>query len=252
MHNKRYGQISDKRNSTGQRDTNESNQQSSFRDQDYNRYSSDENYGPSSRGDYSNSESDQEYFGGRGRKNYSNSLDDGRMQMGRGNQSAAYRSDTSNQSGYSSPYPSGNYDRNSSQSWSPQSDNKESLWESAKESAKSFFGKGPKGFKRSDERIKEDVCEALYHDHSVDASEIEVSVKDCEVTLSGSVSERRMKRMAEDCAESVTGVRDVRNEIRVQSQADKTFGANDALMSDQTLDRTDKSKSRTANPNKIM
>lgn len=254
MQNKQYGQDGDNRNSTNQRDSNERNQRSNLRDQDYNRYSSDENYDQSSRGDYPTSETDQEYSSDRGRKNYSSSLDDGRIQMGRGKSSVNHRSDTSKQSGYSSPYPSGNYDRNSSQSWAPHSDsdNKESLWESAKESTKSFFGKGPKGFKRSDEKIKEDVCEALYHDHSVDASDIEVNVKDCEVTLSGTVSERRMKRMAEDCAESVTGVSDVRNEIRVQSQTDKTFGASNTLMGDQTQDRTDKSKNRTATSNKVM
>jgi BON domain-containing protein len=36
------------------------------------------------------------------------------------------------------------------------------------------------------------------------------------VTLSGTVAERHLKRMAEDVAERCSGVRDVKNEIRVQ------------------------------------
>ncbi|MBC7753791.1 MAG: BON domain-containing protein [Moraxellaceae bacterium] len=252
MQNKRYGQGGDNRYSTNQREANEQNQQSKFRNQDYGRNASEGDYDQFSSSDYPASAAEQDYFDGRQRKNYSSNFDDGRIQTGRGNGSLDHRSDTSKQAGYSSPYPSGNYDLNSSQSWSPQSHSKESLWESAKEKTKSFFGKGPKGFKRSDERIKDDVCEALYHDHAVDATDIEVSVKDSEVTLSGTVSERRMKRVAEDCAESVTGVSDVRNEIRVHSQTDKTFGSSNTSIGDQAQDRSDKAKNRTAIPNKVM
>lgn len=80
-------------------------------------------------------------------------------------------------------------------------------------------GKGPKGYKRSDERIEEDVNEALARDPSLDASEIEVKVKDGEVTLSGTVPDRRMKRRAEDCAEDCSGVRDVQNHLRLEKSA---------------------------------
>src|SRR5687768_14709240 len=48
-------------------------------------------------------------------------------------------------------------------------------------------GKGPKGYRRSDERIHDDVSDALYRCYEVDATEIEVSVKDGVVTLRGSV-----------------------------------------------------------------
>jgi osmotically-inducible protein OsmY len=87
----------------------------------------------------------------------------------------------------------------------------------------SHFGKGPKGYKRSDTRIQEDVHEALTRDHDIDASEIEVSVKDGIVTLSGSVTERKMKRLAEDCVENISGVVDVRNEISSQQSAISSF-----------------------------
>jgi osmotically-inducible protein OsmY len=81
----------------------------------------------------------------------------------------------------------------------------------------SHFGKGPKGYKRSDERIREEASDALTDDHYVDASEIEVRVEAGIVTLSGVVEDRRMKRAAEDCVERVRGVVDVKNELKVKS-----------------------------------
>ncbi|MGK9287195.1 BON domain-containing protein, partial [Sinorhizobium meliloti] len=81
-----------------------------------------------------------------------------------------------------------------------------------------FRGRGPKGYQRSDERIREDVCDRLSDDRSVDASEIEVRVSNCEVTLSGTVDSREQKRRAEDCAEEVSGVKNVQNNLRVSPQ----------------------------------
>lgn len=78
-----------------------------------------------------------------------------------------------------------------------------------------YAGRGPKGYKRSDERIREDVSEALARHPDIDASEIEVDVKEGLVTLRGSVDDRRTKRMAEDSVENLSGVRDVRNELSV-------------------------------------
>jgi hypothetical protein len=81
--------------------------------------------------------------------------------------------------------------------------------------AQSFYGRGPKGYKRSDDRIREDVSERLYADDHVDASEITITVQDGEVTLSGAVETRRMKHHAEDIADAVPGVKDVHNHLRV-------------------------------------
>ncbi len=82
-----------------------------------------------------------------------------------------------------------------------------------------FFGKGPKGYKRSDDRIKEEVSEALYRNHRVDASDIEVEVKEGIVTLSGSVDSRQTKRSAEECVEHLSGVIDIHNRIRIADNA---------------------------------
>jgi hypothetical protein len=76
-------------------------------------------------------------------------------------------------------------------------------------------GRGPRGYQRSDERIREDVCDVLCNHGYVDASEIEVTVLNGEVTLVGVVRERPQKRMAEDAAEEVSGVREVHNQLRV-------------------------------------
>ena len=76
-------------------------------------------------------------------------------------------------------------------------------------------GKGPQGFQRSDERIREMVHEALTDDHHVDASNLTVEVKDGEVTLTGTVEDRAMKRRAEDVVLAVKGVKDVHNQIRM-------------------------------------
>ena len=88
-----------------------------------------------------------------------------------------------------------------------------------------YSGRGPKGYTRSDDRIKEDVCDRLTDDADVDASNIEVSARNCEVTLSGTVDTREAKRRAEDCAESVSGVRHVQNNLRVQESGSRTSAA---------------------------
>lgn len=80
-----------------------------------------------------------------------------------------------------------------------------------------FAGRGPKGYTRSDERIREDVSDKLTEHPDLDASEIEVRVAQGEVKLEGSVDSRWAKRLAEDIAESCTGVRDVMNQLRVPS-----------------------------------
>ncbi len=76
-------------------------------------------------------------------------------------------------------------------------------------------GKGPKDYQRSEERIREDVCDRLSDDDRVDASHIQVQVQKNEVILTGNVSNRDEKRRAEDLVDSISGVRNVENRIRV-------------------------------------
>lgn len=88
-----------------------------------------------------------------------------------------------------------------------------------------FFGIGPKGYKRSDARIQEDVNDALMDDHYVDATHIEVVMKDGEITLEGYVEDRETKRRAEDVVCAVRGVKDCHNHLRIRPLSQATIGA---------------------------
>lgn len=80
----------------------------------------------------------------------------------------------------------------------------------------SQYGRGPKGYVRSDERIREDVCDRLSDDDEIDARDITVTVKGGEVILEGTAIDRRTKHRAEDVAESVSGVKEVTNHLRAR------------------------------------
>lgn len=77
-------------------------------------------------------------------------------------------------------------------------------------------GRGPRGYTRSDDRIREDVNDRLTDDPYIDATDIGVTVSNGEVTLNGHVSDRSDKRRAEDLVERVSGVTHVQNNLRVQ------------------------------------
>lgn len=79
-------------------------------------------------------------------------------------------------------------------------------------------GRGPKGWQRSDERIREDVSERLSDDPQLDASDITVSVEGGDVTLEGLVDDRRSKRRAEDLIERISGVNHVQNNLRARDR----------------------------------
>jgi hypothetical protein len=86
----------------------------------------------------------------------------------------------------------------------------------------SHRGRGPKGYRRSDDRIRDDINDRLTDDAWLDASNIEVQVRETEVILSGAVNSREDKRRAEDIAESISGVRNVLNNLRVEGQDAQT------------------------------
>lgn len=81
-----------------------------------------------------------------------------------------------------------------------------------------FYGKGPKNWKFTDDLIKDQACQALYDSPIVDASDISVSVKDGIVTLEGTVSEKNMKREAEECVALMGEVVDVQNLLSVRAE----------------------------------
>lgn len=131
----------------------------------------------------------------------------------------------------------GNYDRadyrdrdygrgeSEDRSWWDRTTDEVSSWfgdegaERRRETDRNHRGKGPKNYSRSDERIKEDINDRLSDDPFIDASDIDVTISSGEVTLTGTVDHRSSKRRAEDLAESVSGVKNVENRLRVGQYA---------------------------------
>jgi osmotically-inducible protein OsmY len=118
-----------------------------------------------------------------------------------------------------------------SSSTSPMGRNPWSADEGRLEFGDQRWGRGPKGYQRSDSRIHEEVCDRLTYSN-VDAENIEVTVVSGEVTLSGSVRDRWDKRRAEDLVEEVAGVREVHNSIRV-ARDDRGIGESEISASEQ-------------------
>lgn len=85
-------------------------------------------------------------------------------------------------------------------------------------------GRGPRGYTRSDDRIKEDINDRLTDYPYIDASDIEIEVSSGEVVLTGNVDTRYEKRLAEDIVEDISGVRNVENRIRVESSRTTSEG----------------------------
>lgn len=75
--------------------------------------------------------------------------------------------------------------------------------------------RGPKGYTRSDERLKEDIAERLMYAWDVEASDVSLEVQNGKVVLEGTVPERRMKHAIEDIVDNCPGVQDIDNRVRV-------------------------------------
>lgn len=78
------------------------------------------------------------------------------------------------------------------------------------------YGRGPRGWSRSDDRIREEICEDMARHGHLDASHLQVEVRDGEVTLEGEVPNRLQKRLAERIADEVLGVVDVHNRLSIR------------------------------------
>jgi hypothetical protein len=92
----------------------------------------------------------------------------------------------------------------------------ESPWYDS-EAPSGYSGRGPRSYNRPDDSICDEVCERLTYAGDVDATDIDVKVRKGEVILKGNVEDRRQRRMAEDIAHSVSGVMDVRNDLKAGS-----------------------------------
>src|ERR1041385_3826446 len=242
QHDQSYGRYGDE-----SRYDRMSNRYSNERDRDYGDYDDENRYGRMSN-DYSGQ---RETYGRYGSENPYGQTSSGHSQ--RYNYPTGFRSGQSYGSydshgqtgrgyGYGNRYGEGyagergyedRYDRGEERGWWDRTSDEISSWFGDQEAERrrqmdrqraELRGRGPKNYRRSDERIKEDVNDRL-GDGYLDATEIEVAVSNAEVTLTGTVQTRSDKRRAEDIAESVSGVSNVENRLRVkQSSLNRNIG----------------------------
>ena len=78
------------------------------------------------------------------------------------------------------------------------------------------YGRTPGGETDEDRRLREAVATRLEQDPFLDATHIEASVAEAEVTLAGTVSARGDKRRAEDLAKAVPGVARVHDHLSIR------------------------------------
>lgn len=71
---------------------------------------------------------------------------------------------------------------------------------------------------RPDDRVREEVTGRLANQPETASTPIQCRVENGEVTLTGRVATASQKRAAEDIAERVHGVRDVRNRLQVSGR----------------------------------
>lgn len=79
-----------------------------------------------------------------------------------------------------------------------------------------FYGIGPEGYIRSDERIGEDIAERLAERADIDPSDITVEVRQGVVSLCGTIDSRQSKFEVEEIVDDVMGVLDIDNRLRVR------------------------------------
>lgn len=84
---------------------------------------------------------------------------------------------------------------------------------------------GPKGYQRSDDRIKDEVCERLYNSYDLDVEDVSVEVGAGQVCLDGTVPERYMKHRIEDIVDQIHGVTDIDNRLKVRRQGSTDKGS---------------------------
>jgi osmotically-inducible protein OsmY len=77
--------------------------------------------------------------------------------------------------------------------------------------------RGERRQQRPDESLAREINEILTEDPELEAGEIEVQVEGGAVTLIGTVDSSDAKFLAEELAESVLGVREVHNRLRVEN-----------------------------------
>jgi osmotically-inducible protein OsmY len=68
-------------------------------------------------------------------------------------------------------------------------------------------------------RMRENVCEALYHSALIDASDVDIIIEGKTLYLKGTVDSEEMKGEAERCVENLPGIDDIRNELSIRKSS---------------------------------
>lgn len=79
---------------------------------------------------------------------------------------------------------------------------------------------GPRSRRKPDESLRQEIREILIADPELEATDIEVEVEGGAVTLRGAVVDSDARLLAEELVESLTGVREVHNRLRVEREED--------------------------------
>ena len=106
-------------------------------------------------------------------------------------------------------------------------------------------GKAPKNYTRSDERVREEVCDALAQSGH-DWSDVDVTVSNGEVTLTGTVADRSEKLQAEHFADRVRGVNEVTNQLKIKRADDSASRASSSKDSSSSTADNNGSRRRTS------
>ncbi|HVY80191.1 MAG TPA: BON domain-containing protein [Steroidobacteraceae bacterium] len=77
--------------------------------------------------------------------------------------------------------------------------------------------RGPKNYRRSDERLLEDIYLHLLNNPALDSSDVSIEVHRGVATLSGTVPTRHMKHEMEDLILAIPGIEEVHNRVKVNS-----------------------------------
>jgi osmotically-inducible protein OsmY len=90
--------------------------------------------------------------------------------------------------------------------------------ERREEQARRQTNSGPRGRRRSDESLAEEIREILTADPELEATDIEVEVEGGAVTLRGLVVDSDARLLAEELVETLPGVREVHNRLKADRE----------------------------------
>lgn len=80
---------------------------------------------------------------------------------------------------------------------------------------RNYYGYGPKGYRRSDQKLKDEARLLLNQDPILDSSNINIEVFNNVIFLRGFVDSRKDKKRAEFLIEDIFGIEDIQNQLKI-------------------------------------